>query len=157
SDAFARDYGRKQDMIAKQIRSRAQWRHLLMVLMTLVALLLPAIPARAMVGPTVSTPTDLHPNPLYPYVAAVWLPSNQNLTDSGKPYRTRATGFLVAPNVLLTEGNSYQNGQKVLVSFQSPVTDFTDEQADTVYSGYIYEHPKAKFNGPFERQKDMAV
>jgi hypothetical protein len=133
-------------------------RPLLVVLALIAGLLLPAAPARAIVGSSTENAGA------YPYVGAAWLLVNC-CDENDEPYanpippllsqedgdnRVRSTGILIAPNVFLTEGAQYRNGRRVAVSFKNPLappdplepgvpSDFTDP--DSVYEGYVYHLP----------------
>jgi hypothetical protein len=118
---------------------------LLLGVIALVALLLPAIPARALVGVTT---TD---NNAHRYVGAVWrlidcCDENGNQYLIPNPDSVRASGILIAPNVVLTAGRAFDDGELVAVSFASPVTDLQD-YGKTVHRGYVFWHPKF---GPFQ-------
>ncbi|HEU0115452.1 MAG TPA: hypothetical protein VFQ80_12285 [Thermomicrobiales bacterium] len=112
----------------------------------------------------------------YPYVGAAWLLANC-CDDNGDPFlnpippdlpagdnRVRTTGILVSPNVVLTEGAQYRNGRWVAVSFQNPLTNFTDfydkdsNPNGTVYRGYVYHLPGLDREDPHTfKQYDLAV
>jgi hypothetical protein len=132
---------------------RAARRYLVIAALSLVALLLPVMPARAIVGDT-SPDGGAHP-----YVAGIWITIFCCPPEAAElpPTRVRANGILVAPNVLLTEANSFQNGTRVGVSFQDPIGDFVDDAGDTVHGGYIFQHPRVKFNGPVDKRNNLAV
>jgi V8-like Glu-specific endopeptidase len=131
---------------------------LLLGLVLTLGVLLPALPAAAIVGRD-----DLaHPGD-YPYVGAAWLvlnccddkgnpfpnPIPPDLSQSDRDNTVRTTGVLISPNVFLTEGAQYRNGRRVAVTFQNPITrgDFTDiynrtsNPGGTTFEGYVFHLP----------------
>jgi hypothetical protein len=107
-----------------------------MVALILIAgLLLPAIPAQAIVGSTTDNAEE------YPWVGAAWLLLN-GCCEEGWPggvfpnpippdlelgeNRVRATGILIAPNVFLTQAGSFRNGRRVAVSIEKSINVWRD-------------------------------
>jgi hypothetical protein len=165
---------------------------LLIALILIAGLLMPAIPAQAIVGSTTDGADD------YPYVAGIWLRWNccldpdqngkgdhfqmpnppdypeffrdydgdeENDIDLGGP-RVRATGILIARNVVLTSGTHFRNGRQVGVSFTNPISQGLADDADPadfavgapgVYEGYVYRFPGLDANADAPRHNDLAV
>jgi hypothetical protein len=129
---------------------------MLLALVLILGLLLPALPARAIVDShALDDPGD------YPYVGAAWLVLNC-CDDEGNPFvnsippdlppgdnRVRTTGVLVAPNVFLTGGTQYRNGRRVAVTFENPIqtadfTDFYDPGSNPdgiAFAGFVFHMP----------------
>jgi hypothetical protein len=138
---------------------------LLIGLVLIVGLLLPAIPARAIVGSD-----DLDDPGDYPYVGAAWLVLNC-CDDDGNPFenpippdlppgenRVRTTGILIAPNVFLTQGAAYRNGRRVAVSLNNPIADADFTDPDTSFEGYVFHFPGLDRDARQEpRPFDLAV
>jgi hypothetical protein len=125
--------------------------HVAVAFIAFVALLLPAIPAKAIWG---SSPID-RPGK-YPYVGAAWLrtnccydnppgedPGSYNFVMPNPPLypfydadgdgdadpeelegpKVRVNGILIAPNVVLTQGGYFRNGRRLAVSFREQIID----------------------------------
>jgi hypothetical protein len=150
----------------------SQWRrHVLVALIALAALLLPGMPAQAIVGSTTEGAGG------YAYVGAAWLLVNC-CDDNGLPFeqpippcvppepwnppdpetnpllsgenRVRSTAILIAPNVALTEGAAYRNGRLVAVSFERSIADFghsVDANCAKISGTETYYHPSANPDG----------
>jgi hypothetical protein len=149
--------------------------HIAIALILLIALL-PALPARAIMG--VSGTDNGHP-----YVGGSWrivgdcnFDGTVEAGECDHPDEINASGILVAENVVLTSAERWINGRRVAVSFASPIIDPSGDADDLtdyydpvtnpdgiIHLGYAFHHPDFGGFGAFpgsyshENNHDTAV
>jgi hypothetical protein len=130
-------------MQAKQTCGRIKRHQFAIAIVLLVALLMPAIPVGALKG---AEQTDSEQPYDYPYVGAIWrltecCDNNDQIFLNPDPGSVRNSGILVAPNVVLTTGSGFDNGELVAFSAESPVPRI-EGQGRIGHRGFVFADPR---------------